>query len=838
MRTFIFFFILMFLPLLEYGQEVIYENETRRNSIPLRRNPNAAEPFLNDILDTLRDPQESRIRGLIFYYDKKVNIIRDKNQLNFNVSLDNLKYRGNTLYRNFETSDVLIPNHVSYIIDWYSGTQKRLKSITVERSPVDTESLSMETYVQKDSLKLTNYNIKTKGFVFHFDEMNWLGFKSRIDFIDEFYRDYDSIKGRVKRIRSNEFVATAGSDELPKASRFVNDTKSFAKLVREKDYESLKIGQGKRIPDLFIQLEVLEQLNAHLYDSVQVVIHGRNKKAVQNIEKLIVGQDYDRAKKVITQELLPLGLFSIGYYYLAEIYYCQKQFDLSRKRITSLSNNFAIEDAIKSKCDKLVMKLDRVLLDTVLHLANEKKYEESLELLNSIVELTNISKSAKELLPHNPAITSLLKKIHQSYSDYGQSKYTTGNFQPAIDWFKHSMDICENFGVPVCEQQLEAKINESKIEYQQKLIKTIIEDIENYDLDKAEAKFQEEKIFRQENGLKKLPLLDAAIILRNRKQYIKSLKNANTLFHKKEYSASLENYMEAKALAKENKFNTPEIIDSLLLATTDAYLNIFLVDSLRGSSAENPNEVENAMAKIGLVQKGVKGKYAKKLKAKNDSLKNLLSNACEAKHLAFNNYITGAQKHRKSASFLIADSLLQFAIGLTGEYESCEIDPTTAFEIKQEIALGVGYELTLDKIMDEIADYNFPDAIEQYNSLSEYYNIYQLGKLGLQHESLQNFIAKTDNIEFINFCIGKFSDMDNFETALFLLNNLYHRGTNHDKARNGQIALGIILATKDFQDNSGRPVKEMIERYTNGDEWFQHFERVYSIRWEMLQDNK
>ena len=186
-------------------------------------------------------------------------------------------------------------------------------------------------------------------------------------------------------------------------------------------------------------------------------------------------------------------------------------------------------------------------------------------------------------------------------------------------------------------------------------------------------------------------------------------------------------------------------------------------------------------------------------------------------------------------NFIEADNALNKAIKISNENSVCHIITINALNKKQEISPVIKYQkmmLGIDKLIDENS---YQGAIKEYLTAEKFFAENNISKFGLEIETLFNFIKNNETLNFVNFAVKYYTNNNNYDNALILLNNLSAKGYERSWAKNNQTLLGTQLAIRDFNAKPEANYKTKLIKYTKNNKWYNSLKKAYIKQWKNLK---
>ncbi|MEN9444368.1 MAG: hypothetical protein RIS47_1258 [Bacteroidota bacterium] len=833
-----FLIVILLLSSLAVGaQDTIFVTKDNRQTIALRTVPGQEITSLSQILDFLAKQNTRSRKGISFSYEVQNTILRDEKNLYISAQLLNPVFNGNVIYRGFDVSSVLIPSKVSGIVDFKYNSQP-IKQFIFSKNAIDPELLLLFEIEQTDSLDKGKYEISTKALTFHYDEANQANFDTYTYDVDGYYADYDTLTTKITELQRMDFSPehlTQDSVFLPKANLLLSQNQDYLNGLADRNYDYLVVAKDQNVLPIADKIAQLQLINNKFSSLVENQIQQTYGGLILNIESLLQRSDLETAQTLITNELFPLGLFAAGHYYLSEIFFRQQSIELSRKRLLIVAKKYNPSADIKLKSEGLAIRIEKALLDSAQLNTQTNNYDQSIAFVQKAIELSEAFPRPMKNIAQQGTLPILVEKTHLQYFEYAKTLYQNNQEKKALEWFSNSLRIASAFNLPIDTLKLNQQILQTKLDYQQKIASTIDVQVNNYELAQAEASISLEQQFRTDNQLQNSKAVSLAIQNWAEKKRIFLLKEISNNYNNKEYTATIDNIFEIKNLASKYKFDLENEIDSFLIVSAQQE-----TDSLVASVKRNDAglfDIDDQISRLEDIEKSTTANHQQTLQNLAQKLKELSLEVCKNIGTDFNNLLNTALTEVSTNAYFEADGHLQQAIA-AAQSGNCGIETTSADELRQTIKPCVSFYITLQSIQQSILEGNYDGALEQYEQLDEFFQSNALQTRGLTLDPMLDFIVKSDNLDFINSAIAPYLAQSNYDTAFYLLNHLYHKKTDSKVTRNAQITLGTAISNRDYKENSGRSVKEVLGQYTNGDKWFSVFNDAFLTKWDQLKSSE
>lgn len=222
----------------------------------------------------------------------------------------------------------------------------------------------------------------------------------------------------------------------------------------------------------------------------------------------------------------------------------------------------------------------------------------------------------------------------------------------------------------------------------------------------------------------------------------------------------------------------------------------------------------------------------KELEASMNELKNkIFSQECAN---AEQNYISNFDKAKKlmrDGDYALASVTLNMAIDVTSKNVLCNIDNSAAYKEQNRIKPAMEYQNRMFTVDDYAAQGNYTECVKQINTCGIFYNTNGIDSFGLKHPTVQEYILRSGDVNFVYFGADHFYGLKDYESSFRMLQDLKNRNYPVKFTKTIQTQLGGKMAIRD-KINGVTDYKIQLLKYTEGEKWYAVFSKAYKKSWK------
>jgi hypothetical protein len=453
------------------------------------------------------------------------------------------------------------------------------------------------------------------------------------------------------------------------------------------------------------------------------------------------------------------------------------------------------------------------------------------EVVEAERKLRNIVQRMQPDMNTREKSVTLLRNIYNDILDRGFAEEDKGNFEEALDYFAEAQNMCREVNGLTCRDVMFQAIARTKRNIYTRMLIEAVQQIERDNLELATDKLQQADKYQRANKSEIFKSrTDSVWAMLNVKRVEKTIREAETLLAQQNYKEALNKINQAEVEARKNKLEMgnkyyqvasaaarPLLMEQARDAVAFVQSNdrnkatqMFnsLRDSQRRYGLENDPELNNAMAPlVDYFRKGECEKVFKEI----DQLKQT------------------AQKDRESRNFVKAEETLNKAISKAQENPDCNYPFFDMQEDKEKMLPAATYQKLINRIILMQMDGKVEEAIKKYQEAQAYFYQFELDAMGMKHKDLHTFAIDNFKNSSLHTFAKQTAKKEEFDKAIQLYKTLLDRNYPAKNIRNDLYDLGEQMARVDKANGktSGKPA-ERAKDYIKNDKDMKSFINGYT----------
>jgi hypothetical protein len=307
--------------------------------------------------------------------------------------------------------------------------------------------------------------------------------------------------------------------------------------------------------------------------------------------------------------------------------------------------------------------------------------------------------------------------------------------------------------------------------------------------------------------------------------FLEYLQQGQILSDAKQYGTALEKLLKARSL--KNILKITEInIDSLIKIAAEPVIQKIIEQSNFDTWA---NRIDDANllydSAINLNLKYYNGKNERIKHALNELQINMELRKCVEYRNNYNDAIRNAHILIKKNKYENIEKHLLEADYFAKNFPECNINNSDVKKIKSQHQFKLEFYRLYSNLRNQLYQKEYENVIMHYKELMRYYNLHNLQSKGILFPTLNEFIVK-QKLPVLTLETAKYYLNENKpEHCLKYLSVYKEQGGKKQDCKNVMSENAIILAKLDNEVQI--PVKEALNKYTQGESWYNHFKIVY-----------
>ncbi|RLD63001.1 MAG: hypothetical protein DRJ01_04880 [Bacteroidetes bacterium] len=854
-------------------QSVVEYSDTELNSI----NNKIIKQLSQSIPSPLQDTK------LSFSYLLGSSINQKVTKILLKADISKIKLVGTFQYKGFIINDVLYPNKIDFKFKWIDKNENLIKSKTLSdvvfKSGKKIVNLS---FIDTNNVKGSKIEISDISLVF--DENNEEKFNLKLNTIDSYY-DSDV---RIKIANQNlDKINLDSLNLLNDYLRLIDETHQTIKNIKSLRLVSKLSLQTNDPITLMSKLSKLKLRNEKLKKDIQHVLKNMHEAYYKKGVYYLSVKNPLEAEKYFNKSLEVKKNYPPSLYQLAKIDFGNKKYEKSLTTLSMVLNTLKPKTDTRYDCVKLSEEIIKIYIADAKQLTDDKDFENAFRVLEkctnicdsinglnctkpieieykhahhgkyqNIIDETEIKisngdlsqaeklidsaqvyqKNYRKYIINDEALFIVYNKLYDAYYAQGSSLNKEKKYEEAFNNLKKSKVICTDYYAVECSEGLSVQIEISVKGIYKNMILSAQQIFDSNDVDSAYQIIQKAEKYRAFYNLDKDDHFDILLAKINHKQYLNLIAQGIKFYENEKSEKALNNFKQAQKIEEKYSYEHNKSLDTLIHKSA----RMLLLHRIRQGEKEvlknNLFEARKFSSTAKTIQENYKVENDTIIQQRFEELNNkIFSKDCKNSQLKYNVQFNSALHFIEKKNFIEADNALNKAIKISNENSVCHIITINALNKKQEISPVIKYQkmmLGIDKLIDENS---YQGAIKEYLTAEKFFAENNISKFGLEIETLFNFIKNNETLNFVNFAVKYYTNNNNYDNALILLNNLSAKGYERSWAKNNQTLLGTQLAIRDFNAKPEANYKTKLIKYTKNNKWYNSLKKAYIKQWKNLK---
>lgn len=826
--------------------------------------------------------------SLTFSFKQHRQILKRSNRLEFIVGISDIRITGDNMYREFNIGETLIPQKISFILQWLKGNQV-VNNYTFNDVNVTGNNVELVHMTVTDTINSDNYNIKLLNKVFDYTNYNKQEFDAKVIMIDKYYDENQNARVRLRRINNinsnHDYLSHLENlNELYRFRDTANSAEVYVNTVKQKDfYRFLPLntydpaGLKNKLNQISNKAQALKDVCNDLIASFDQIYYERG---IEMLARHNPGQaDFYFNKSI---EVNP-G-FVPSHFQLARLYYNSGYIDKAIDKLfqirgmnpdtetkiqtvelargiyndfllnaSEMNNNGRFDDAMGTLTTAAKICRDfpevkcRQTMDVEMSRAMNGKYHSILNAVdinfknNNLPEAERIINDAitfahqnRDFINDNSEISEKISTLYHRYLVKGDKLTYNKKYSQAINEYDNAARICNGYQQINCSDALAKGYYKARFGIYYSYLNNAEKSFRAGDNENAENYADQAIAYRKKFDLKQSAKEDRLFLDIKQAIYNNVISEGLILSSSQRYEEALVKFDKAVNIQSEFGIRKNSKLNSYINSSAEK-LVIEIINN--GKSKVNINDLQKArelyeQAKI-VSEKYTVENNPKVYQAKNELKKLIFKRECINAQNTYDAVAEVAFNLVNSKKYIEADKKIDEALNLAKRYEKCEIDTRKITSKKDYIYPAVKYLKDLETVQTYLKRKNYKSAVGTYISVERYYEIQKINEFGINHIPLFEFIQKSYS-DFIIYCVGYYTHNKEYDNALDLLRELSRRQTKSKYTKEMQTVLATDMATKDFGIDPKGNYKTYIAKYTGGNKFFKYFKKAFKKQWKNL----
>ncbi len=873
-----------------FSQSQVIFNKTNSETYIIKFE-NGGNVIKNQIITKLATAYNKPVSSvqLIFTFDQKRQILRRSNRLEFKVSMNNITLNGDKMYRGFDVGKTLIPNKISFTLNWLNGNNL-INSYTFNDVAVSGNYVQLVDMTATDSLQADNYKIKLVNKIFNYSVQNQQNFNRETELIDTYYDENIVARNKLRKLNSfnineNHLKNLDNLNDLyslrDTAKYFIGYTTNVKNKVF---YKNLPIntydpgGLKNKLSQITNKANRLRNICIDIIENFDRIYYERGLE-------MLAQHKPSRADFFFNKSLEINPNFAPSHFQLARLYYNNGHLDKAVNKVFEIRgmnpntetklqtvelargiygdlildavefnnrNNFDDAFAALTRaaeiCDRFPEVHCRQSMDIEFSRAVNGRYHLILRDIDTQFRNNNLREAEKIIgigleyayknktfIPDNKEVADRISYLYNRYIENGNKLNYQSQFTAAINEFDNAARVCNGYKEIKCTNLLNKGYADARNGTYNSYINQAETNFRNGNDANADNYIKKAISYREKYELKQNAKEDRLFLDIKQSIYASLIDTGKQFSDAGNYKKALSKFDAAFELEKSYGLRSNSNLKNYTTNSAKKLINIVISDGEKKVKVNNLSKAREIYKEA----KRISAKYSlEKDYATAGKLKGLKSKIFERECInaqnTYDNYEKEALDLIILKKYIEADNKINKAFSHSESYSQCEIDTRKLQERKDYISPAVKYLKQLISINEYIKRNNFKTATTEYMSAEEYYNVQNLKNYGITHIQLFDFI-QSSYTGYIIYGVGFYNHNKEFEKALDLLRELSRRKAKKKYTKEAQTVLGTDLASKDYEESPNANYKSNIAKYIGGDKFLKYFKKAYKKQWKRLK---
>jgi len=793
---------------------------------------------------------------------------------------------GDVIYKDFDISDVLFPNHIVIQAALYDKYKKEVGTFNIN-------SDEMHWGYNKIALKTFTDTIKQPAFTFnvlqrrlYFDEKAKIAFDCKLKLIDKYYQSKATIAQGNQRLETFDFN---------------NIDMIIVYDIMLKDVE-------RQVEELY-QLDFPGNLNLSVHDPIGYIDlftdfseHYRQVRTREDISlstldkiyyeqglKLIAQENVAKANLYFTRSCNYNPYFVPSWYQRAQILFSHDSViaaaDIIQNVLTTMNPEPAMSDSVVAFAEKILATLQQQGTDYL----KLEKYNESLVVMERalkfctgsswikcndqiykdyaaskhglyqsyltvaekalqrgrfdlaevyITEARNYQRANTSEIIGDAAADATTLKMVKAMINKGDTLCGRKKYEQALSWYDKAAGFCDSIEGAPCREELDKGYRRAYNELYSIKVAEAYKVLQSGSPDRAEIIIAEARSYQ---GLHPKYIVytvptDTVFLSIQKVRYQTLIQTGTLSLHYLNYEDALVSFESAKLISEQYKIRKNPSLDSLLkvvakpvILTQIQHASDLLGKSLLDTTAVLISAIDERTERSGLRQDSLLTPLIKALHERH------FRAVCDGYQRRYSELAQEAREAADRLDYISAMSLYASALQLAGEHTDCSIDTSAVSDGYLRATLPAGYQERMKSAGEKIARNDTIAYFTEYSAAEAYFEQYRIGYNGLLHTPMEQLCTGSQNMFFKIAGIRYFFSQNDTEKGFRVLQSLYTETKPSVTITKIQTEAGRVIATNDFRANPTADPSVTVLGRTSSQKWYAAFKKSYLTTWKNLQ---
>ena len=793
-----------------------------------------------------------------------------------NTEIIGEKCTGDVYYKEFDISDILIPEIIDYrVIVVNNGNYVVSEDFT--GLTLDEKNKCISSYTFESLNEDNDYTLILDNVHFYSNDNDREIFNFRANQIDNYYASITAMEMAYEKL--NKVIVEPNS--LIESLIVIKETERLYNNVQKDEFiDHLKIYE-KDPAGYYEKLQALEKLIVKYNSSFDILLNSYDYIELDDFLKsaariyvnevssyLTLSQDvthsnstyfynlgeieynhavfnsyFDDFSRILVKTKYKDNVNQIldaykgevfnSYLEIADQFIDKQQFHLSKGVLANGKSFFvtAFDHAAPLQLNILLSKANYGIYDSYLQLIDKAIEVENYELANNyIVKAQTFQEEHSSTIITDDHIYKISEKLASLYINKGNLLIEENNFKDAIYCFNEAHTICRNISKYNYDYEIKHGLMYTRNKLYMELVEKANSELEEENIANAQKCMDEANQLYYSNRSEIAMSPEAFEIFSNINFYTyhRLIDEGKVLLEAGNYNFAYDKFIEAFELEDQSDFEWDDELPWLFSKASTLHLvelcNIGEVKVRKNQLVEAREIYEEAFAKqdeYGLI-------YEPELQESLTLLNNSIFNKhCDYAVQQYDNVIDTFYKAVDRGDFIAAIGILSQSDEVAYKNYYCDLDRELVVELKGIYTPAAEYQ-ELAKVAQEALDASDHEKfIEAHRQMEDLSNHYEVIRKHIEPLPLHYLFSVKKNLALLESSIDYYQNEADFETAFKLLYVLEENNYSEKDTKVLQQKLGNRVALAYKSDPATSDLDETVEKYTEGNEYLKHFKKTY-----------
>ena len=410
-------------------------------------------------------------------------------------------------------------------------------------------------------------------------------------------------------------------------------------------------------------------------------------------------------------------------------------------------------------------------------------------------------------------------------------------YDEALDCYQQFEKSYPTHDLALVSTQLEEKKSMARLGLSKLSVALTADALKSKSADTALFYYEQAKTFRHESKIHRLPVngFDSLAPVMVRIKYKQLVREGTEALEKRQFTLSVKRLNKARVLADSNRIDRSREFDSVYRQAMKHLLIVQLSVSQKKIWANQFDSARLAIERtrasasdFGLLNDPELDKAMENFRIK------IREQQCRNIKDSVDLRMIRADRSIALRNYMNAVDYLRQALDFSHLMPECGIDEKQILDSVAKYSMAAGYQQRQADARSLVVVGNYEDAMHVLDSNQRVFLENQLGRFGLQMDSVVNFIRERDNPYLSEKAISYYTGKENYPEALTCLKLAHDQGSGERSLANLQNQLGWKLAQDDYRKNPYDDSMKNAAKYVPSDGWFEAFRSSYTDEWYRL----